>query len=207
MEQTYLDMFLQGGIIMIALAILSIISLAIIIERMVFIYRSNVRQDNLLIDLKSTAESKDNTQIKKILSGDSVLLGKYIARLKPDSSNPTTNKETIEEIVAEADASLKRRTHALIFIVQLTPLLGILGTVLGLAEAFLSIGNLGGTEKFQFLSQGIGKALSTTIAGLVIAAYTMSGHYLIKYRSGKSLASLTKQIEDYVERIAVKDEN
>jgi len=79
--------------------------------------------------------------------------------------------------------------------------------VLGLAEAFLSIGNLGGTEKFQFLSQGIGKALSTTIAGLVIAAYTMSGHYLIKYRSEKSLINLSKQIEDFVEVISAKDEN
>jgi biopolymer transport protein ExbB len=207
MEQTYLDMFLQGGIIIIALAILSIISLAIIIERLVFIYRSNVQHDNLLIDLKSAAESKDNTQIKKVLSKESVSIGKYIAKLKPESSNPTTNEETIEEIVTEVDTNLKKRTHALIFIVQLAPLLGILGTVLGLAEAFLSIGNLGGTEKFQFLSQGIGKALSTTIAGLVIAAYTMSGHYLIKYRIGKSLTSLTKQIEDYVETISVKDEN
>ena len=95
----------------------------------------------------------------------------------------------------------------MIFIVQLAPLLGILGTVLGLAEAFLSIGNLGGSEKFQFLSQGIGKALSTTIAGLVIAAYTMSGHYLIKYKNGKSINNLTKQIEDYVETISDKDEN
>jgi biopolymer transport protein ExbB len=97
--------------------------------------------------------------------------------------------------------------HALIFIVQLAPLLGILGTVLGLAEAFLSIGDLGGTEKFQMLSQGIGKALSTTIAGLVIAAYTMSGHYFIKYRTGKSITALSKHIEDYIQIISDKNEN
>ena len=97
--------------------------------------------------------------------------------------------------------------HALIFIVQLAPLLGILGTVLGLAEAFLSIGDLGGTEKFQLLSRGIGKALSTTIAGLVIAAYTMSGHYFIKYRIGRSISGLSKHIENYIQIISGKNEN
>ena len=113
----------------------------------------------------------------------------------------------MEEALVEENAAQKKRTHALIFIVQLAPLLGILGTVLGLAEAFLSIGDLGGTEKFQMLSQGIGKALSTTIAGLVIAAYTMSGHYLIKYRAGKSISALSKNIEDYIEIISAKNEN
>jgi biopolymer transport protein ExbB/TolQ len=57
------------------------------------------------------------------------------------------------------------------------------------------------------LSQGIGKALSTTIAGLVIAAYTMSGHYFIKYRTGKNISALSKHIEDYVQTISVKNEN
>jgi biopolymer transport protein ExbB len=207
MEQTYLDMFLQGGIIIIVLAILSIISLAIIIERLVNIYRTNSRHDNLFTELKSVVNSNDEKEKEIILSRKKLSIEKYIARLKPGASNPNSNKETIEEIVTEVDANLKRRTHVLVFIVQLAPLLGILGTVLGLAEAFLSIGNLGGSEKFQFLSQGIGKALSTTIAGLVIAAYTMIGHYLIKYKNDKSLTALTKQLEDYVETISVKDEN
>jgi biopolymer transport protein ExbB len=207
MEQTYLDMFLQGGIIIIVLAILSIISLAIIIERLVNIYRTNSRHDNLFTELKSVVNSNDEKEKEIILSRKKLSIEKYIARLKPGASNPNSNKETIEEIVTEVDANLKRRTHVLVFIVQLAPLLGILGTVLGLAEAFLSIGNLGGSEKFQFLSQGIGKALSTTIAGLVIAAYTMIGHYLIKYKNDKSLTALTKQLEDYVETLSVKDEN
>jgi len=142
------------------------------------------------------------------LSKDKFFIGKYILKLKPDSSsNPTPNKQIIEDALIEEDALQKKRIHALIFIVQLAPLLGILGTVLGLAEAFLSIGNLGGTEKFQMLSRGIGMALSTTIAGLVIAAYTMSGHYFIRYRSRKSISALSKHIEDYVQTISVKNGN
>ena len=198
MEQSYLNMFLQGGIIIYILLIISIISLAIIIERLVFIYKRNAKYDDYFARIKSSAKSDD----------ENLSIGKYISKLKPDSStNPSPNKQIVEDLLIEEDALQKKRLHALIFIVQLAPLLGILGTVLGLAEAFLSIGDLGGTEKFQMLSRGIGMALSTTIAGLVIAAYTMSGHYFIKYRSRKSLSALTKHIEDYIQTISAKNEN
>ena len=208
MEQSYLNMFLQGGFIIYILFVISIISLAIIIERLVFIYKQNVRYDVFFSELKSAAKSNDENITQKIMSGKEISTGKYIAKLQPGaSSNPSPNKEIIEDALVEEEDVQKKRTHVLIFIVQLAPLLGILGTVLGLAEAFLSIGDLGGTEKFQLLSQGIGKALSTTIAGLVIAAYTMSGHYLIKYRTGKSINAITKHIEDYIQIISGKNEN
>jgi biopolymer transport protein ExbB len=208
MDQTYLDMFLQGGFIIYILLIISIISIAIIIERLVFIYKRNVRFDDFFVELKSAVKS-DNENIKqKAFSRKGVSIQKYIAKLIPDSSsNPSPNKLIVEDALVEENAAQKKRMHALIFIVQLAPLLGILGTVLGLAEAFLSIGDLGGTEKFQMLSQGIGKALSTTIAGLVIAAYTMSGHYFIKYRIRKSISALSKHIEDYTQTISGKNEN
>lgn len=198
MEQSYLNMFLQGGIIIYLLLIISIISLAVIIERLIFIYKHNAMYDDFFSRVKSSAKSND-----EIFS-----IGKHISKLKPDSStNPSPNKQIVEDLLSEEDALQKKRLHALIFIVQLAPLLGILGTVLGLAEAFLSIGDLGGAEKFQMLSRGIGMALSTTIAGLVIAAYTMSGHYFIKYRSRKSLTALSKHIEDYILTISAKNEN
>jgi biopolymer transport protein ExbB len=208
MEQSYLNMFLQGGFIIYILFVISIISLAIIIERLVFIYKQNVRYDNYFTKLKSAAKSNDENIKLRVMEERGISIRKYIAKLQPDaSSNPSPNKQIIEETLVEEESAQKKRTHVLIFIIQLAPLLGILGTVLGLAEAFLSIGDLGGTEKFQMLSQGIGKALSTTIAGLVIAAYTMSGHYLIKYRTGKSITGLSRHIEDYVQIISDKNEN
>ena len=204
MEQNYLDMFLQGGFIIYILLILSIISLAIIIERLVVIYKRNAAYDDFFSKLKSTFKSSDTSIMQKAFDTKEHSIGKIIAKLKIDSSS---NKETIEDLITEEQTFQRRRMHVLIFIVQLAPLFGILGTVLGLAESFLSIGNLGGSEKFQLLSQGIGKALSTTIAGLIIAAYTMSGHYFIKYRSGISVTALSKHIEDYVQLISDKNES
>jgi biopolymer transport protein ExbB/TolQ len=64
MDQTYLDMFLQGGFIIYILLIISIISIAIIIERLVFIYKRNVRFDDFFVELKSAVKS-DNENIKQ----------------------------------------------------------------------------------------------------------------------------------------------
>ena len=204
MEQSYFNMFLQGGFIIYILLVLSIISLAIIIERLVFIYKLNGKYDDFFSELKSAVSSKDEKPIQKILSRNEYTFGKSVSKLKPGQPD---NKQIFEDLLQVEDSLQKKRMHVLIFIVQLAPLLGILGTVLGLAEAFLSIGNLGGTEKFQLLSQGIGKALSTTIAGLVIAAYTMTGHYFIKYRASKSISGLSKHIEDYIQTISNENEN
>ena len=142
MEQSYLDMFLQGGFIIYILFVISITSLAIIIERLVFIYKQNARNDDFFSELKSAAKSNDENIKQKVLRKENILIGKYIAKIKPDSSTPSPNKQIIEDTLIEEDAAQKKRMHALIFIVQLAPLLGILGTVLGLAEAFLSIGDL-----------------------------------------------------------------
>lgn len=207
MEQTYLDMFLQGGIIIYILLIISIISLAIIIERLVFIYRKNSQYDDFFSELNYAAGTGEEKSIQKAFERNDIAIAEQIAALKPDlSASRSADKQIIEDVLGEEDTAQKKRMHALIFIVQLAPLLGILGTVLGLAEAFLSIGDLGGTEKFQLLSRGIGKALSTTIAGLVIAAYTMSGHYFIKYRISKSISGLSKHIKNYIQIISGKNE-
>jgi len=190
-------MFLQGGIIIYILLLISIISLAIIIERLVFIYKQNSRYDDYFSELKIAVNSNDENTKQKVLTRLNLPITELIVKLKPSLLNTSPNKQIIEDVLIEEDTAQKKLTHALVFIVQLAPLLGILGTVLGLAQAFLSIGDLSGTEKFQMLSRGIGMALSTTIAGLVIAAYTMIGHFFIKYRTRKSLSALSKHIKDY----------
>ncbi len=156
MTESYLDLFAQGGTIMVILLFISIGSLAIILERIVVILKRKTKLKNLFDKFDSSPE----------------------------------------EFYSSVEDNFKKRTHVLLFIVQLAPLLGILGTVLGLSESFLSIGSLGGSEKFQLLAIGVGKALSTTIAGLIISAYTMTGHYIIKYLISKNMLLVKDMIEN-----------
>jgi biopolymer transport protein ExbB/TolQ len=165
MEQNYLDLFIQGGITIVILLAISVISLAIIIERIIYITRLKTK-------LKSIIDSSVRTEI---------------------------SLEALE-------VNLKRRTHVLIFVVQIAPLLGILGTVIGLSDAFLSMTQLGGAEKFKFLAMGVGKALSTTIAGLIIAAYTIGGQYLIKFLSSNVIEMVEKEKKNQAQTKGIEDE-
>ena len=81
---------------------------------------------------------------------------------------------------------------------QLAPLLGILGTVLGLTDAFLSLGNITGQAKIQFLAHGIGKALSTTIIGLAVSMISMFGNYVMKYKISKIISIAEEKIERFI---------
>mgnify|MGYP000066597441 FL=1 len=102
MEQSYLNMFLQGGIIIYILFIISIISLAIIIERLVVIYKRNAAFDDFFSKLKSIIKSGDAGNLTKALAVEELLIGKIISKLKPDSaSNPLPNKEIIEDAITE----------------------------------------------------------------------------------------------------------
>ena len=97
MEQTYLDMFLQGGFIIYILLIISIISLAIIIERLAFIYKQNVRYDNFFSELKSAVKSNDESNKQKILNKKETVIGKFISQLKPDSSDNLSRTDRSHE--------------------------------------------------------------------------------------------------------------
>jgi biopolymer transport protein ExbB len=203
MNQSYLDLIQQGGFIMMLLGICSVISLAIILERLINVRKNKFIQPEKLEKLTAAIKAKEKNKADELLKEKKFFLAKYLNKLLPQKRNINyAISNFVETSATQISEVLDQRLHVLLFIVQLSPLLGILGTVIGLTDAFLALGHLSGTEKFQFLSEGIGKALSTTIAGLIIAVYTMAGHYLIKYKNEKIVSTLEHQLEEFHHTIA-----
>jgi biopolymer transport protein ExbB len=94
--------------------------------------------------------------------------------------------------------ALERHVSALSFVSQVAPLLGLLGTVLGMVSLFLALQGTGtGRIDAALLSGGIWKALLTTAAGLVVAVPSLAGHALLTSRTDR----LRLQIADVVQRV------
>jgi len=198
MEQSYLKLILDGGFIIVLLGICSVVSLAIILERLVKIRKSKFIQEPLYQKASESVRANDDEALNDVLHQKTFFLGDYLKKIAFENGNSGNSLPTlIETAVNRISEILEQRLHVLQFIIQLSPLLGILGTVIGLTDSFLALGNLGGGEKFYFLAQGIGKALSTTIVGLGVAIFTMFGHYLVRYRSVKIISILNQQLEDF----------
>ena len=177
---------LSGGVIIWPIILLSIISLAIVLEKTWNLARDIIIPKNLTEHLISLVADDSLTE-KKIrkMSKDSVL-GSIFARLINEKNNDKANLRLKAEEVGRFEVNrLEQYLSLLGTIATVSPILGLLGTVMGMINIFSNLleANLSSVSP---LASGIAEALVTTAAGLVVAIPT-----LIFYRH------FTRIIENY----------
>ena len=177
---------LSGGVIIWPIILLSIISLAIVLEKTWNLARDIIIPKNLTEHLISLVADESLTE-KKIrkMSKDSVL-GSIFAKLINEKNNDKANLRLKAEEVGRFEVNrLEQYLSLLGTIATVSPILGLLGTVMGMINIFSNLleANLSSVSP---LASGIAEALVTTAAGLVVAIPT-----LIFYRH------FTRIIENY----------
>ncbi len=189
----FLSLMQKGGLTMVPILLCSLIALTIIIERLVTLRRSKVIPSRLLYMLQDF--TKTNT--KPILDYCNIHKNPFSSIVKTLIMNShLTNEETTELIKItgrqETD-NLDRGLFMLELIANVAPLLGLLGTVLGMIDIFdiISHGNIG---QAQALSAGIAKALITTVAGLVVGIPALAAYTLFTRKVDRIVAEMDKQI-------------
>lgn len=174
-----------GGWLMIPLILCSIIALAICIERFLRLKKSQVIPKNLANEVLARAQSGTlNLQDQKSLFASS--LGKVLQKgyMFKNKGADFAQKQMQTEASVQI-ASLEKNINFLGTIGSIAPLLGLLGTVLGIIQAFLAV-NTGGVTDPALLAQGVSKALITTAAGMIIAipvlmAYRYFQRVIVEY--------------------------
>lgn len=170
------NLFAAGGVVMWPLLGFSILAIALIIERTVFWVRINRRQSRVIRDVFSLYR-KNNVvgAIEKLKQNADLPIARiFLAALELEQPTPEEFRLALES-EAQAEIPLLKRFNTIFdTIISLSPLLGLLGTVLGLINSFasLNIGDLGGTQTTNVTS-GISEALVSTASGLVVAIFTL----------------------------------
>jgi biopolymer transport protein ExbB len=182
-----LELFSMGGIFMWPLLVFSIATVAITLERTVYLLYHNLK----LGDLKEKVE-------EAILSGNIAETKEYLekrkrrrmgARILLALVNSSSHSEHRLEKAVEAEAmsciaSLENGFNFLTALGSLSPLTGFLGTVSGMIGAFRSIAEAVDVNA-QIVANGIYEALITTVFGLIIAIIAMSAHSLFTHAVDK----------------------
>ena len=164
------EMFLKGGLVMYAILALSILALAIIIERLIFFIR--IKNDNLLLlnDVEDALTSGQPDKAIEICESHCGLIKHIIISCLTKWDR---NCEQLEDIINfegnRAVEELEKHLRGLSVVAQSAPLLGLLGTVIGMMGAFMSIESVGGAVNVTSLAGGIWVALLTTAFGLTVA--------------------------------------
>ncbi len=165
------DLFQKGGVVMYPLLACSLVSLTLILERGLFWIRETRRADNALIDeVLEFARLREYQKIKAEVEG----AVDYVVRVlvcglihREYSLSKAMEMAAMEEI-----KRMKRHLPVLDTMITAAPLLGILGTVIGIIHSFDMLGQAG-IQDPQAVTSGIAQALITTAAGLLIAIFTL----------------------------------
>jgi len=191
--------FQKGGLFMYPILLVFIAGMAITVERwfqLSHIRSMNRKMWNLLQPVLVEGDfDKAQAIIKKDKSTISQMLGMGLARL-----GAVRRREDIEiameESMMEIIPQLEKRTPYVALLSNIATLLGLLGTIMGLIEAFTAVANANPAEKADLLSASISVAMNTTAFGLMSAIPLLLFH--------AKLTSTTGQIVDSLEMASVK---
>jgi biopolymer transport protein ExbB len=163
------ELFKAGGVVMIPLLICSIIAVAIIIERFWTLQRSKVVPKTLVPQVWKWVKDDrlDKARIDALRSNSP--LGQILAAgLVNMHHDREMMKASIEEVANKVVHDLERYLNTLGIIAEISPLLGLLGTVTGIISMMFQVGE-SGLGNPMLLSAGLSEALYTTATGLIIA--------------------------------------
>lgn len=175
------EIFIKGGPLMYLIFGSSIVSCAVFFERLFHFYRAEI---NLKPFMDGLIEKIKNFQYVEGITYCSENKGPIAAVLKSGLVKHDHGRERIKEAMQDGmiheTSRLEKNIPIIATISHITPLLGLLGTVLGMIEAFMVIQSKGGIVNPADLAGGISEALITTAAGLVVAIPSyMAYSYLV----------------------------
>lgn len=175
------ELLKAGGILMVPIVACSILALAIIMERFWTLRASRVTPPHTVNELWRWIKKKElNGRKLKALQGSSPM-GRILAGgLLNAKHGREIMKESIEHEASQVIHDLERFLNPLGTVATITPLLGLLGTVIGMIKVFAEI-QLAGVGNAGNLAGGISEALITTAAGLSVAIPALIAHrYFIR---------------------------
>ncbi|MDY6797252.1 MAG: MotA/TolQ/ExbB proton channel family protein [Pseudomonadota bacterium] len=175
------ELLKAGGILMLPIIACSILALAIIMERFWSLRESRVAPEHTINELWRWIKKKELNSRKLKALQDSSPLGRVLAGgLMNARHGREIMKESIEHEASQVIHELERFLNPLGTIATITPLLGLLGTVIGMIKVFTEI-QLAGVGNAGNLAGGISEALITTASGLSVAIPALIAHrYFIR---------------------------
>lgn len=188
-----LEILQSGGWLMVPILLCSIVAAAIAGERLWTLQRGRVLPENLLARTWTPLKSGglDAQKLRELCSGSS--LGNVFAA---GIANHRRGREVVKQAMVEAtdqvSHELERYLTSLGIIAQISPLLGLLGTVWGMIEVFTEL-MAAGAGNASLLAGGISKALITTAAGLTVAIPALMFHRFFQRRVDEMVVSVERE--------------
>jgi biopolymer transport protein ExbB len=196
--------FQAGGAFMYPIALVLALALAVGVERVIFLGRTERENRSLWARIAPLLKAGDFNEAERLASESDTAVGKLLttgfAQARVDNRRSEVEIAT-EEGLMEVLPAIERRTHYLGTFSNMSTLLGLLGTVLGLIGAFAALGNADPAEKADLLSAGISEAMNCTAFGLMVAIPSLLAHAWLNSRTTELIDTLESVCSRFVSAV------
>lgn len=193
------EFFQSGGAFMYPILAVFVLGLAIAVERLLVISATQKKTNRVWKQLTPMLKANDLARAENVLQSQSTPLARVLqyglAKLRQNATREAV-EAAMEEGIMEVMPELEQRTHYLATLANIATLLGLLGTIVGLIQAFTAVASADPAEKADLLSASISVAMNTTAFGLVAAIPMILIHSF--------LATKTTRLVDNIEMATVK---
>ena len=204
-----LDLLVKGGWLLVPIVVGSLVALALFLERLVALRRSRINPPRLFRELRELLGQRQWHEAKLLCRSHTSALARIwrvgLAHLERAPAKGEL-KEVLEEVGQRETFFLERGIGAVGVVASLEPLLGLLGTVIGMIKAFQRVA-VGGVGDPRLVAEGVWVALLTTAAGLLVAipAYIAYRYLLARVdRLTMELQNDVSQLLDVLYRTPVR---
>jgi len=208
MYTSVVNFFQDGGPFMYLILMVLAIGIAIALERYIYLSVSRRNNRRLLVKLMPLMQKGDYQSAYNITakSGAAVsqMLSQGIARMKSASNRRDDIETAMEETMMEAIPRLEKRTHYLAMFANIATLLGLLGTIIGLIEAFTAVSKVDPAQKAEILSSSISVAMNTTAFGLMVAIPMIFIYTVLQTKTTEIVDSLEMATVKFVNLMMVR---
>jgi len=196
---TVVKFFQEGGIFMYPIALVAALGAAVALERWLHLWRSESANTRMWNDVAPILKLGDYKRAMSATANSGSAIGQILsyglARVQSARRRDDVEK-AMEESLMEVVPRLEKRTHYLASFANIATLLGLLGTIIGLIQAFQAVGSANPAERADLLSASISVAMNTTAFGLIVAIPLLLMHSVLQ--------SKTTSIVDSLEMASVK---
>ena len=199
-ELSLWDLCLQGGFIMIPLALLSIISIYIFVERFIALRRAG-QQDRTFMDrIRDYIHQGELDSATRLCERNNTPSGRLIAKGISRIGRPMNDVLVAIENTGNLEvATLGKGLPWLATTAAGAPMLGFLGTVVGMVEAFYNLASAGTSANIDILAGGIYEALVTTVAGLVVGVIALFAYNYLVARINSVITRLEGETMEFMD--------
>ena len=174
------DLAVTGGFIMIPLLILSIITIYIFVERFMVLKKASEEDPTFMANIKDYISSANIESAKSLCdntdSSTARMLSKGISRIGKPLKDIS---QAIENVGKQEIFKLEKNLSTLATIAGAGPMIGFLGTVVGMIKTFFNMANAGGNIDIPLLSGGIYQSMVTTVGGLIVGLIALIAYNIL----------------------------